>query len=262
MKRQILGSGFSKSLLAVALGTSLGPYAIAFQKISDTKVERIAPLSLDDVRAAIEVQPGFEIELVASEPLIQSPVAMSFDASGALWVVEMVDYSEQENDALGRLSKLTDTDSDGRMDRAEVIAEHLSWPTALATLNQRTWVAAAPLVLEFRSGQPTSVPNGPWTSQPLLEGLGRQNVQGLANSFRWGLDGRMHLSTSSNGGQLTTSPGSNLSLPSSPYGVSGRDIAWDLVSGKVSTVVGYGQHGMDFSPWGDRFVTSNSDHLQ
>ena len=262
MKRHSLGRGFSKSLFAIVFGTSLGPNAIAFQKISDTKVERIAPLSLDDVRAAIEVQPGFEVELVASEPLIQSPVAMSFDASGALWVVEMVDYSEQENDALGRLSKLTDTDSDGRMDRAEVIAEHLSWPMALATLNERTWVAAAPMVLEFRAGQPTSVQPGAWTSQPLLEGLGRQNVQGLANSFRWGLDGRMHLSTSSNGGQLLTSPGSNLSLPSSPYGVSGRDIAWDIVSGKVSTVVGYGQHGMDFSPWGDRFVTSNSDHLQ
>ena len=53
MKRHILGSGFSKSLFAIVFGTSLGPNAIAFQKISDTKVERIAPLSLDDVRAAI-----------------------------------------------------------------------------------------------------------------------------------------------------------------------------------------------------------------
>lgn len=83
MKRNILGSGFSKSVFAIVFGTSLGSNAIAFQKISDTKVERIAPLSLDDVRAAIEVQPGFEVELVASEPLIQSPVAISFDASGA-----------------------------------------------------------------------------------------------------------------------------------------------------------------------------------
>ncbi|MCY3004893.1 MAG: c-type cytochrome [Planctomycetota bacterium] len=262
MKRQILGSGFLSSLFAVVLGTSVGPRANAFQKISDAKVERLAPLSLDEVRAAIEVQPGFEVELVASEPLIQSPVAMSFDASGALWVVEMVDYSEQENDSLGRLSKLTDTDSDGQMDHAEVIAERLSWPTALATFDQRTWVAAAPLVLEFSAGKESTENQGVWTSRRLLEGLGRQNVQGLANSFRWGLDGRMHLSTSSNGGQLVTSPGSNLSLPSSPFGVSGRDIACDVVSGKVSTVVGYGQHGMDFSPWGDRFVTSNSDHLQ
>ena len=213
-----------------------------------------------DIRADILARgtPGFSGADLAN--LVNEAALFAARRNGR--VVEMVDYSEQENDALGRLSKLTDTDSDGRMDRTEVIAEHLSWPTALATLNERTWVAAAPLVLEFRAGQPTSDPKGTWTSQPLLEGLGRQNVQGLANSFRWGLDGRMHLSTSSNGGQLITSPGSNLSLPSSPYGVSGRDIAWDVVSGKVSTVVGYGQHGMDFSPWGDRFVTSNRDHLQ
>jgi len=94
------------------------------------RVERFAPLSIDEVRRAIEVLPGYEIELVASEPLIQSPVAIDFDADGNLWVVEMVDYSEQENDALGRVSKLSDTDGDGAMDQTTLIAEKLSWPTA------------------------------------------------------------------------------------------------------------------------------------
>jgi putative membrane-bound dehydrogenase-like protein len=232
----------------------------AFQKISDTRVERIAPLTIQQVTQAIELQPGYEIELVASEPLIKSPVAIAFDADGALWVVEMVDYSEQENDALGRLSKLIDTDGDGVMDRAQVVAESLSWPTALATLEKSVWVAAAPRVYEFKpqeSGSPIL-----WSSSTILEGLGRQNVQGLANSFRFGLDGRLHLSTSSNGGQLTANPKSPIVLPANPTNVSGRDIAFDLVTGKLSSVVGYGQHGMDFSPWGDRYVTSNSDHLQ
>jgi putative heme-binding domain-containing protein len=39
-------------------------------------------------------------------------------------------------------------------------------------------------------------------------------------------------------------------------------VAIDVITGSLYDVVGYGQHGMDFSPWGDRFVTSNSDHLQ
>ncbi len=116
--------------------------ANAFQKISDTRVERIDPLTIEQVKQSIEVQPGYEIELVASEPLIKSPVAIAFDADGALWVVEMVDYSEQENDALGRLSKLIDTDSDGVMDQAQVIAQGLSWPTALASLKDRMVVQA------------------------------------------------------------------------------------------------------------------------
>jgi hypothetical protein len=110
---------------------------------------------------------------------------MSWDASGSLWVVEMVDYSEQENDALGRLSKLIDSDNDGVMDQAQVVAEGLSWPTALATLENRTWVAAAPILREFKSNE--NDPKAAWTSTTILDGLGRQNVQGLANSFHWGL---------------------------------------------------------------------------
>lgn len=253
-------SNLHNALLGAIATLALPTLANAFQKISDTQVERIAPLTLEQVQAAIEVQSGYEVELVASEPLIKSPVAMAFDASGALWVVEMVDYSEQENDSLGRLSRLVDNDNDGVMDQAQVIAEGLSWPTALATLSQSTWVAAAPRILEFRSNPGSS--QSTWDSSTLLDGLGRQNVQGLANSFRWGLDGRLHLSTSSNGGQLTTKPQGPLMLPANPTNVSGRDISFDLTTGKVNSVAGYGQHGMDFSPWGDRFVTSNSDHLQ
>jgi len=239
---------------------AVNPSLMAFQKISDAKVERIAPLSIDQAKAAIEVQSGFEIELVASEPLIQSPVAMAFDANGSLWVVEMVDYSEQENDALGRLSRLTDSDNDGVMDKSEIIAQGLSWPTAIATMEKRTWVAAAPVIHQF-----AEIPGDAQAklkSEILLEGLGRQNVQGLANSFRWGLDGRLHLSTSSNGGQLVSKDPKRWSLPNTPLNVSGRDLVFDLANSTLSTVVGYGQHGMDFSPRGDRFVTSNSDHLQ
>jgi hypothetical protein len=38
------------------------------------------------------VEKGFRIELVASEPMIESPVAMSFDDQGRLYVCEMRGY--------------------------------------------------------------------------------------------------------------------------------------------------------------------------
>ena len=225
----------------------------------ELKVERLAPRPIEGVMQAIEVLPGYAIELVASEPLIGSPVAMEFDSDGHLWVVEMIDYSEQENDALGRISRLTDSDEDGVMDHAEVIADKISWPTAIATLQGKTWVAAPPYILQVseENREPTRI----------IEGFGRQNVQGLANSFRWGIDGRLHLSTSSNGGKLQISnsvlnPPAKLTTPATPYTVSGRDVVFDLSTGEISSVVGYGQHGFDFGPWGDRFVTANSDHLQ
>jgi putative membrane-bound dehydrogenase-like protein len=231
-------------------------------------VERFPALPLEEAQAAIELVPGYSVELVASEPMVTSPVAIQFDPQGAMWVVEMVDYSEQETDALGRISRLEDRDHDGRMDHADVIAEKISWPTAIAWVRGGVWVAAPPHVLKVAPTRgPSTKPGVSWTAEPILSGLGRQNVQGMANSFRWGLDGKLHLSTSSNGGQLLLPAGSpllasNPKLADSPLGVQGRDIGIGADDGTLQTFVGYGQHGMDMSPWGDRFVCSNSDHLQ
>ncbi|MEI8211614.1 MAG: PVC-type heme-binding CxxCH protein [Planctomycetota bacterium] len=251
------------------------PLVLAFQSpvpgVDDDppKVLRAPRLTIAEAIQALEVLPGFQVELVASEPLIRSPVAIQFDASGALWVVEMVDYSEQGEDALGRLSRLEDRDEDGAMDHSEIVAERLSWPTAVACLERATWVAAPPYLWQYstvgdiETPVQNQVPRHPENGlQSLLEGLGRQNVQGMANSFRWGLDGKLHLSTSSNGGALQLGLRSSLHLPSTPLNVNARDLAFDLNTGDVTTIVGYGQHGMDFTPWGDRLLTGNSDHLQ
>src|SRR5262249_27995866 len=41
---------------------------------------------------AMKPRPGFEIELMAAEPLLQSPIAIAWGPDGKLWVVEMGDY--------------------------------------------------------------------------------------------------------------------------------------------------------------------------
>ena len=38
--------------------------------------------------AAYQAEDGFALEVIASEPLIESPVAMEFDNEGRIWVVE------------------------------------------------------------------------------------------------------------------------------------------------------------------------------
>jgi hypothetical protein len=51
------------------------------------------------------VKPGFEAQLVASEPLVMSPVALDIDERGAVFLVEMRDYSERREEHLGRIRK-------------------------------------------------------------------------------------------------------------------------------------------------------------
>ncbi|XOV73654.1 MAG: c-type cytochrome [Verrucomicrobiota bacterium] len=83
----------------------------------------------------------FNMLLAASDPMIQEPVAMSFDADGTAYVVEMrsfmldLDRSGERN-PIGRISKLVDDNGDGVMDRSSVFIDGLIVPRAvLATHN-------------------------------------------------------------------------------------------------------------------------------
>jgi mono/diheme cytochrome c family protein len=76
------------------------------------------------------------IELFASEPMVQDPVAMDFDADGRLWVVEMRGFMPDidgrgENEPVGRVSILEDTNGDGRADKATVFLDKLILPRAI-----------------------------------------------------------------------------------------------------------------------------------
>jgi putative membrane-bound dehydrogenase-like protein len=80
----------------------------------------------------------------------------------------------------------------------------------------------------------------------------------LANSFAWGLDNRIYLAISSSGAELVCS-----SRPADErLSLRGRDIAIDPRTWSVTPVSGGAQHGLSLNDWGDRFVCSNSDHLQ
>ena len=45
-----------------------------------------------DEQKALHVPPGFEIQLVASEPDIHKPLNLAFDDRGRLWVTDTVEY--------------------------------------------------------------------------------------------------------------------------------------------------------------------------
>lgn len=80
---------------------------------------------------------GYRIELVASDPMIQDPVAITFDGEGRLWVVEMRGYMQdidrsRVNDPIGRISVLEDTNRDGIMDKGTVFLDNLVLPRTVA----------------------------------------------------------------------------------------------------------------------------------
>ena len=84
--------------------------------------------------------PGFQVQLVASEPLVVDPILAEFDGDGRLWVVEMQGYAvgkEMVNmtEPVGDVAILEDTDGDGVYDKRTVFPDKLVLPRALKILD-------------------------------------------------------------------------------------------------------------------------------
>ena len=52
----------------------------------------VTPLSPQESMKKIQLPPGYHIELVASEPMVQEPVAIAWDGNGRMYVAEMNTY--------------------------------------------------------------------------------------------------------------------------------------------------------------------------
>lgn len=222
----------------------------------DYSLPRIAPTEPRDALKTFEILSGYRIELVAAEPLVRDPVAMSFDADGRLYVVEMCDYSEQAEDHLGAIRLLTDVDGDGAFDNSETFVEGLSWPTAVICFDGGIFVGAAPDIWFFKDIDNDGRAD---VKKRVFTGFGRSNVQGLLNSFVWGIDNRIYGQTSSSGGSIARVDNGDAKATIS---LSGRDFSFDPRTFDLREEVGGAQHGMSFDDYGHRFASHNSDHLQ
>src|SRR5437763_17021914 len=79
------------------------------------------PYSPEEAIEAMTVPPGFAVELVAGEPEIVNPIAMTFDDRGRIWITESLEYPRKEaGRGRDRVKVLEDTDGDGRADRFHV----------------------------------------------------------------------------------------------------------------------------------------------
>lgn len=83
------------------------------------------------------LEEGFTLKVLASEPLLEAPVAMDFDDDGRMWVVQMPGYMNDmqgsaENDPVGSIRILEDLDHDGIADHAKIFLDSLVMPRALA----------------------------------------------------------------------------------------------------------------------------------
>ena len=75
------------------------------------------PMSVEASLENMQVEEGFEVKLVAAEPLISAPVAMTFDNRSRIWALEMNGFMPDtlgtgEDKPSGKVVILEDEDKD------------------------------------------------------------------------------------------------------------------------------------------------------
>ncbi len=227
----------------------------SIDKDYSAELPRIAPLSPAEALKSFEIAPGFKLELVAAEPLVADPIAICFDENSRMYVVEMRGYSENRDEKISRITLLEDTNDDGRFDKSTIFADQLFWPTAIHCWKGGVFVADAPDLLYLKDTTGDGVAD---EKKVVLTGFGTSNVQGLVNTFQWSLDNRIVAAISSSGAELRKPDDTK----SKPFSLRGRDLAFDPNTMELTAVTGGAQHGATTDIWGNRFVCSNSDHIQ
>ncbi|MFP5082092.1 c-type cytochrome [Pedobacter sp. JCM 36344] len=106
-------------------------------------------VSASQSTSKMKVEDGFEVKLIASEPLISTPVAMSFDTRGRMWVVEMTGYMPDtlgrgEDVPNGKVVILEDQNKDGVFDTRKIFLDSLILPRAICLIDNGILVAESP----------------------------------------------------------------------------------------------------------------------
>jgi putative membrane-bound dehydrogenase-like protein len=236
------------------------------------KAELPDPKSPQQALGTFRTKADLVVDLAASEPLIESPVAIDWDTQGRLWVCEMYDYPSGLNPLPqaghkygepikeppggftpgGRIKVLTDTDGDGRYDKAALFLDRLSFPTGVMPWRKGALICAAPNILY---AEDTDGDGRADVVRTNITGFATHNFQARINGFTWGLDGWLHGSSGLFGGKVKSlRTGRETDL-------SGRDFRYHPDTGEIEPVSGISQMGRvrdDYDCW---FGNDNSTLL-
>ena len=109
------------------------------------EIVREAPsdfLSPEESMEKFYLPEGYKIELVASEPMVNEPVAIAWDGNGKMYVAQMDTYMQNvdavgEDEPISQIKLLVDLDGDGKMDKSTVFIDSLLLPRMILPLDDR-----------------------------------------------------------------------------------------------------------------------------
>lgn len=148
------------------------------------------PKTPAEERKALVVPFGFEVQLVASEPDIQKPIQMAFDAKGRLWVTTSHHYPfpAEKGKGTDKLFVLSDFGADGKARKVQVFADTLNIPIGILPLPDCNSCIVSS-VGEIRKLTDTDGDGKADKTETLFTGFGTRDTHGMYNSFTLMPDG-------------------------------------------------------------------------
>jgi putative membrane-bound dehydrogenase-like protein len=205
------------------------------EELGSLKYPEGGPTAPEKAVAKLGVHPEFDINLVASEPLLEKAISMDWDPQGRLWVAETPEYpggrtinkndqmvalwseknpetvnagDKEDRPARDRISWLEDSNGDGVMDKRHVFAEGLELVTSMVFYKDGVIVAQAPDILWLRDTNGDGKCNMQDERVVLYTGFGTFDTHAVINNFRWGMDGWIYSAIGYSAGSPTSADGS------------------------------------------------------
>lgn len=133
---------------------------------------------------------GFEVEAVATAPLVNRPITADFDEQGRLYVADSSGSNDkpakQLEERTHRIVRLEDTDGDGRFDKSVVFADKMMFPEGTLWYDGSLYVSAPPSIWKLTDT------DGDGVADERVEWFDGKTLTGCANDLHGpylGLDG-------------------------------------------------------------------------
>lgn len=210
--------------------------------------------------AAFQLEPGLQIDLIAADPLVADPSAFAFDEKGILYVAENTGYPDpmdgKKPDTLGKISRLVDSDGDGKYDQRSVFVEGLTYPNGIMAWKGGVFVTCAPHIYYFKD---TTGDGEADIKEIVLTGFNANRTAQIRTSHpTLALDGWVYVTSGLNGGEVYS--------PAHPerktISFSGADGRFHPETLEFQVRGGKSQFGLAFDAFGRRFGSSNRHPLQ
>ncbi|HEY2343887.1 MAG TPA: GDSL-type esterase/lipase family protein, partial [Chthoniobacteraceae bacterium] len=165
-----------------------------------------------------DVEKGFEIELWATNPLLEKPIEMNWDSAGRLWIASSNTYpqvnpedvaaslegdlakAEKNNPATGndKVLIIEDPGHAGKATKSTVFADGLLIPTCVAPFRDSDgkWGCYVGASTELIALVDTTGSGHADSRQIILSGLGTEDTHQNVHTLRWAPDGRLYFDQS------------------------------------------------------------------